>query len=93
MSSAEIIQSVRRGLPKKDQSAVLSEETRLRPLGHPSQGCEKFFLECHISGLEDDPVWLHKTLLTIRLTFPHYRMSSLREIGGASRSILGPYAN
>jgi hypothetical protein len=27
------------------------------------------------------------------LTFPHYRMSSLREIGGASRSILGPYAN
>jgi hypothetical protein len=29
----------------------------------------------------------------LRLTFPHYRMSSLREIGGASRSILGPYAN
>jgi hypothetical protein len=36
---------------------------------------------------------LFVTLLVARLTFPHYRMSSLREIGGASRSIRGPYAD
>jgi hypothetical protein len=31
--------------------------------------------------------------VNFRLTFPHYRMSSLREIVGASRSICGPYAD
>ena len=67
VSSAQIIAAVRESLPKPDRAAVLSEETRLRPLGNPTQSCEKFYWEARIAELEKDEVWLHKALLTVRL--------------------------
>jgi hypothetical protein len=67
VSSAQNIAAVRESLPKADRAKVLSEETRLRPLGNPTQSCEKFYLESRISELEKDEIWLHKALLTVRL--------------------------
>lgn len=66
ISSPEVINRIRESLSPKDRNQVLSNATRLRPLGNPAPMATKYFQEAEIARLEGDIEWLDKAVRTIR---------------------------
>ena len=67
ISSPDTINRIRDSLSPKERNGVLSNATRLRPLGNPSKMATKYFFESEIARLEQDVDWLDKAVRTIRL--------------------------
>ena len=67
ISSPDTVNRIRESLSPKERNGVLSNATRLRPLGNPAKMATKYFFESEITRLEQDVEWLDKAVRTIRL--------------------------
>jgi hypothetical protein len=67
ISSTDTVNRIRESLSPKERNGVLSNATRLRPLGKPAKMATKYFFESEIARLEQDVEWLDKAVRTIRL--------------------------